>query len=122
MVTDQLALALQADTTAAALVIHVIESMLAALVYSVLWYARSHAKHGEEFNGRKFAATLVVGGGVGLVLAVSGVAVTAVGLEERLLLYAGVISLVEAVLKTVFAEYRQRQRGQRVANRQRRQV
>lgn len=80
-------------------------SLSAAFVYSVLWYARAYAKNGEPFRPRKFIATLIVGLFIGTIAWSADVVLTEKGFLARMAVYAGLISLVEAVLKTVYNEW-----------------
>lgn len=78
----------------------------AAVVYAALWYSRAYARTGEPFDATKFAATVLVGALVGLGLSLTGDSATPEDIEARFLLYVGVISLVEALLKAVVASAR----------------
>lgn len=84
------------------LVVSALEGALAASFYAGAWYMKAEAE-GEAFDLHKFGSTVLVGTGVGLSLGVVGSSVTAPSIEARLVLLVGVISLVEAVLKTASA-------------------
>lgn len=79
-------------------VITALEGGIAAAVYAAFWYARARKK-GEQFEPYRFGATLLVGAAAGVVLAVSGLAVTETAVQNRLAAYVGVVSLAEAALK-----------------------
>ena len=78
----------------------VLEGVFAAAIYGGLWYARAY-RQGEAFDSHKFAATLVVGAVVGMNMAATGGEVTQSSIETRLVAMVGVITAVEAILKTI---------------------
>lgn len=81
-------------------------AVAASMVYSLVWYSRSHLAKGEEFDPVKFAATVMVGAGVGVALGMAGGAYTEATIAEQFALYIGVISVVEAVLKSMLSTTR----------------
>ena len=78
-------------------------AMMAA-VYSLLFYVKQRAKkeNPEAFDPTKFGATVLVGAGIGVSLALAGVEITQGRVVDSLPMYVGVIAIVESVLKTVW--------------------
>lgn len=86
----------------------ILQSCIAALAYSFVFYAKKRQKHkGEPFRLKKLLPTLLVGLAVGIAFAQSGELVTQTELETRLAGMAGTIALVESVLKVVVREVRE---------------
>lgn len=81
----------------------VVQSVVAAAVYSVAFYAKNHQKHGESFNARKAAPTILVGIGVGLAYALSGVSPSEGMVVLQLTELGGIIVLVQVLLQTILA-------------------
>lgn len=90
----------------------VIKAVVAALVYSIVFYIkkRESAKP-EDFNRFKFISTLIVGVIIGLALWSSGVPLSQMTLAEELAAMTGTIALVESVLKTLYRSYKNRLQG-----------
>lgn len=85
--------------------------MVAGAVYGGVWFARAHARDGEPFDKRKFAATIIVSAAVGLGMGLADAAVTEQSVEHQLMMYAGVIAIVEGLLKTFTEEVKSRREG-----------
>jgi uncharacterized membrane protein YfcA len=102
MVSTQIAVALGFEIDPV-LVKQVFFAVVSAILYASVWYARARRKGREKFNHEKFVATLIVGACAGAGMGVAGVDVTAAGVESALITYAGIITLVEGILKTVLA-------------------
>lgn len=96
--------------TTAPTVVSILLAMAMAAMYSALFYLKKRLKTGEseDFNERKFIATVLVGAGVGAMLALGGVNVTDEAMYEALPQYVGMIALVEALLKSAYRAYEQR--------------
>lgn len=84
-----------------------VTAMLGALTaggYATLWYFRKRRKNGEEFNHAKFAGTVLVGIIVGAGYGLSGQPVTEETIFTAMVANAGIIALVEPVLKWLLLE------------------
>lgn len=79
----------------------ILEAAGMAAVASIVLYSKRYATDHEDFQPRKFAATVIVGVACGIGLALTGDAVTQAAIEARLAAYAGVVILVETVVKTL---------------------
>lgn len=78
------------------------QSCIAALAYSFVFYAKKRQKREREpFDVRKMLPTLIVGLGVGIVFAQSGVIPSQAALETRMAGMGGTIALVDSVIKMV---------------------
>ena len=84
------------------------EAAIAAAGYSMLWYLRRRAQSSEPRQLSKFVATVLVGAAVGIAMGVAGIDVTQGSVEARLVAYAGAVSLVEAVIKSIRDAYKSR--------------
>ena len=75
-----------------------------AAVYSALFYMKKRAKKDdpEDFDKTKFGATVLVGAGIGVSLALAGAEITATNIHETLPMYVGMVAIVESFLKTVW--------------------
>ena len=85
------------------------QGVVAAALYAGLFYLKKR-EGGQRFNPHKAAATLVVGAGVGGLLAYNGVTVTPGRLESALAGYIGTIAMVETALKWGYRRVRRYQR------------
>lgn len=83
------------------LALQVVVAVLSAAMYASIWYGRARQK-GETFDPMKFGSTLIVGAFVGLTLGLAGTQVTFPTIEAQLAGYAGLIAMVEGILKTVY--------------------
>lgn len=82
-------------------------ALLSALSYSIIFFIKKREKdEGEEYDYFKLGATMIVGLAVGLSIHFSNVDLTQVGFEQRLMLYTGVIAIVESVLKIIVRRIR----------------
>lgn len=80
-------------------------SVGAALVYSVVFYAKNYAgDEPEKFEWKKFTATLIVGLIIGIASGLAGIDVTQQFIYEQLAMYAGTIALVETIIKAIYKE------------------
>ena len=79
-------------------------AIIAALIYSVVFYAKHYFKPGkpESFDPTKLGATLLVGVVLGGIFYAGDLAITAEAVETQLIAYAGIVALVESVLKLVY--------------------
>jgi hypothetical protein len=90
---------------------NVIFSVGAALIYSVTFYAKKYdLEEKEEFDKWKFISTLSVGTLVGVGSAFAGYEVTYTNIEAKLVTYAGVIALIESLLKMGYRKYKKMKR------------
>lgn len=85
--------------TVHATAVPVLEGVLFASIYSVIWYARRRQSEGEPFAPYKFAATVVLGAVIGGALAVSGDPLNQATIETKLVAYAGLLTVVTPVLR-----------------------
>lgn len=78
-------------------------AVLAALIYSVVFFAKHHFKPGkpESFDPAKLGATLIVGAVIGVIFYAGGVPITAEAIEIQLGIYISIVALVENVLKII---------------------
>jgi len=78
-------------------------AILAAVIYSVIFYAKRHFKlppdKPESFDMAKFGATAIIGAVIGIVFHVSGLAISGEAVEIPLGAYASIVALTEAILK-----------------------
>ncbi|MCW3128560.1 MAG: hypothetical protein N2V75_00415 [Methanophagales archaeon] len=72
-------------------------AVLAAVIFAASGYLKSVGT--ENFDLEKFIATILVGAVVGAVMYASGSPVTESNVAAQLAMYAGVIAVVENVLK-----------------------
>lgn len=90
--------------TAEALITEVLTGVVSGTVYGLIWYVRNRVKAGdvpEEFDPYKLGATLLVGAVVGGAMAYSGGSVAFERVQDKLVFYAGAITMLEGLLKTV---------------------
>jgi hypothetical protein len=83
-------------------------SVGAALIYSLLWYSRKvidPTKPTPSYDLWQLGATLLIGGGIGVVSIISGVDLTQIGVETQLAAYGGIIAVVEQVGKALFRNF-----------------
>ncbi len=78
-------------------------AILAAVIFAASGYLKSAGT--ENFEIPKFVATLVVGAIVGAVIYASGSPVTESSVVEQLAVYAGVIAVVENVIKAILKRF-----------------
>lgn len=79
----------------------VLEGVLFASVYALLWYARRRQSAGEEFSPYKFAATVVLGAIIGGVLVLSGDPLSQATVEAKLVTYAGLLTVITPTIRMV---------------------
>jgi len=72
-------------------------AIVAAAIFASAGYLKSSGT--ENFDATKFSATVLVGAIVGAVMYFGGVPVTEAGVAEQLAAYAGIVAVVENVLK-----------------------
>ena len=77
--------------------ITILIAVLAAAIFASAGYLKSSGT--ENFDATKFSATVLVGAIVGAVMYFGGVPVTEAGVAEQLAAYAGIVAVVENVLK-----------------------
>ena len=82
----------------------VVYAILASLVYSLIFYVKKavRKKDPPEFDYAKLGATLVVGLVIGIVFYIGGVPIATEAVETQLIAYAGVVALVESILKLIY--------------------
>jgi len=78
-------------------------AIVAAAVFAASGYLKSAGT--ENFEPAKFAATVLVGIVVGAVMYVSGAPVTEANVATQIGTYAGVIAVVENVLKAILRRF-----------------
>lgn len=82
-----------------------LSGMFSALVYSLLFYVKKRAnKSSENFNPKKLAATLVVGGCIGLMYGYYGMPIDQPTISEMLVTYAGTIALVQSAIQAIYRQ------------------
>jgi len=87
----------------------VLTAVLASVAYSITFYVKKRSsKNRQNFDVKKFIATLIVGVGVGVSISLSGADLTFLSFEAELATMAGIIALVESVLKTIYREVQKR--------------
>lgn len=77
----------------------ILTAVLAGLAYGLSMYAKK-VQNGQEFDKVKLMSTLLVSVFVAVSLSLGGVPVNELTWEQRFLAYAGLIPLVENVIKT----------------------
>lgn len=82
------------------ILIEVSTAAVSAGVYSVVWYARRR-EQGEKLKPSKMLATVIVGAVIGVGMVLAGEPLRELAITEKLVAYTGVISLVQAVVKTI---------------------
>jgi len=84
----------------------VLIAVLAAAIYSATSYLKKHMKDDpENFDPVKFAATLIVGAIVGFSMWTSGIPITQEAVETQLVAYAGLVAIVENVIKVIYRAF-----------------
>jgi len=78
-------------------------AIVAAAIFAASGYLKSAGT--ENFEATKFAATVLVGIVVGAVMYASGSPVTESSVAAQLGMYAGVIAVVENVLKAILRRF-----------------
>jgi len=76
-------------------------AIVAGIVYSVTMYAKK-AQAGQTFDPLKFVSTVLVGILVALSIELSGAPLNELTWQQQFFMYAGLIPIVENLLKTVF--------------------
>jgi len=90
----------------------VVEATVAAGGYSAAWYARNKAQNSAiKWDPTKALATIATGAVIGAGLAVTGMDVNAGTVQARLIAYAGAVSVIEALIKSVRDAYKPRLTG-----------
>lgn len=85
----------------------IILAVVSALIYSVIFFVKKReGDSNKQFDYFKLGATLIVGLGVGLSIHLSGIDLTQVAFEQRIVMYTGTIALVESILKTLVRRFR----------------
>jgi len=72
-------------------------ALFMAVIYTILGIAKST---GEEFNPVKATATILLGLFIGIVMYVSGTPITNANVMEQLGVYAGLLYVIENILKS----------------------
>lgn len=95
---------------------NVASAVVASVIYSIVFFVKS--KEGidlddgdfevEEFDIRKFGATVIVGIGVGISMALTGTSPSFESLSTELAAYAGIIAVVESSLKIIHRKARKK--------------
>ena len=91
------------------LVEQVLMALLSGLAYGLTQYFKK-AQKGEKFDPYKLAATEVIAVFVALSLVASGAPLNQLTLGQQFALYAGLIPLVENIIKTVVRTYQRAER------------
>jgi len=79
----------------------ILTALLAGFVYGFTHYLKK-AQNGEKFDPWKLAATEVVAVAVALALALNGQVVNQLTWEQKFIIYAGAIPIVENILKALW--------------------
>jgi len=79
----------------------IVYAVAAAVAYSASFYLKNRTSTNEPFDSIKFFATLIVGIGISLLMLLSHVPLTEQDVFTQLVAYAGMIALVETLLKSV---------------------
>jgi|Deesub1362A_J573_1020465.scaffolds.fasta_scaffold00652_15 RsiW-degrading membrane proteinase PrsW (M82 family) len=79
----------------------ILTAVLAAIVYSMSMYIKKaiNTEEPQDFDTVKFSSTVVVGAIVGAVMHMSGVPITEESFQNQFIAYAGLVALVENILK-----------------------
>ncbi|MBA7593136.1 hypothetical protein ES703_00053 [subsurface metagenome] len=79
----------------------VVYAVLAALAYSLMFFAKHHFKPDkpESFDKAKLGATLIIGAIIGIVFCIGNVPITAEAIGTQLISYGFIIMFVETCLK-----------------------
>jgi len=83
--------------------ITILIAVLAAVIFAASGYLKSVGT--ENFEAAKFAATVLVGIVVGAVMYASGSPVTEANVATQIGIYAGVVAVVENVLKAILRRF-----------------
>jgi len=82
---------------------NVLLAMLAGIVYGVSHYAKHQST--EQFEPVKLVATTILGGLIAVGLQISGVPVNNMTVEQRFLVYGGLIPIIENIIKSIIRWY-----------------
>ena len=74
-------------------------AILASIAYAMTHYFKKAGK--EKFSVTKFLATVIVGAIVGVVMYTQNVPITEESFETQFIAYAGLVALVENVIKII---------------------
>lgn len=84
-------------------------AVVSSLIYSLLFFVKKNSgEEIESYDLKKLGATLVVGLGVGVSMVIGNVDLTQVAFEQRLAGLAGVVAVVESVLKILYRQAQKR--------------
>ena len=78
-------------------------AIISAVVYSLSMYVKKHLNpdNPQNFDTVKFITTVIWGVLIGGFLAISGLPVTEMSVEEQFLAYAGLIAITENIVKSI---------------------
>lgn len=80
-----------------------IETIVFALLMAVIYTLLGVAKNvDEEFEPAKAGATIVLGVVIGIIMYVSGMPITEVGVAEQLAIYGGLLYTIQAIVKSIY--------------------
>jgi len=79
----------------------IVYAVAAAVAYSASFYLKNRTSTNEPFDPIKFFATLIVGIGISLLMLLSHVPLTEQDVFTQLVAYAGLIAIVETLLKSM---------------------
>jgi len=79
-------------------------AVLAGIVYGLTHYVKHYPK--EQFDPAKLLSTIVVAVGVAVSLALSGVKVDEMTIEQRFVMYAGLVPIVENIIKAILRSFK----------------
>ena len=83
--------------------ITILIAVLAAAIFASAGYLKSSGT--EDFDATKFSATVLVGAIIGAIMYFGGVPVTEAGVLEQLAAYAGIVAVVENILKAIIRRF-----------------
>lgn len=82
----------------------IVEAAIAAAGIALVQYGRKVARRREPFKPSKFAATVLVGAGLGVFFTLSGRSLTEDSIMGGLATYAGLVVAVENIIRGVIDE------------------
>ena len=85
-----------------------IEPILIAVVSAALYALVGYAKSvGEEPDLAKAGATMILGAVIGVLMAASGIDVTQINVTEQMVIYVGLVAVIENAIKAIVRRYKE---------------